>query len=164
MSRADEYSYKVRRLARPGVSRRRVAPLLGDSRLSTLRIDAIRWAIRTNQVTFPSQVPTFGRHDRADLQWRFAQLYFVHGWNCGGIAAKYGLIHQRVRQILNTWKRRAVEMGYIQFIPPAEALGAALMPVSSSNLHNAPLSLLDQPAPQAMFPRSVDATENISQR
>jgi len=81
-------------------------------------MDELRLAIRANRVTFPAQVPSFDRHDRPDLQWKLAQLYFVLGWNCEGIAAKYGLIHQRVRQILRVWKRRAVEMGYIQFIPP----------------------------------------------
>jgi hypothetical protein len=99
-------------------------------RLEGLRIDELRLAIRANQVSFPSPVPTFGRHDRADLQWKLAQLYFVQGWNCEGIAAKYGLIHQRVRQILKTWKRRAVEMGYIQFIPPADVLTVVVQPAA----------------------------------
>jgi hypothetical protein len=120
---------RVRRLAKPQLSRRRVAPVLGDTKLTSLRIDALRFAIRANQVSFPSQVPTFGKHDRPDLQWKFAQLYFVRGWSCEGIVAKYGLIEQRVRQILNTWKRRAVEMGYIQFIPPADAPAATSQPV-----------------------------------
>jgi hypothetical protein len=113
-----DYFQKVRRLAKPEYARRRPMPELGETKLLGLRIDALRWAVRTNQVSFPSQAPTFGKHDRADLQWRLAQLYFVCGWNCEGIAAKYGLIRQRVRQILNTWKRRAVETGHIQFIPP----------------------------------------------
>jgi hypothetical protein len=129
MSRARaDYVQKVRRFRKPGVSRRRIAPLLGDTRLSTLRIDALRWAIHTNQVTFPAQIPTFEKHDRADLQWKFALLYFIRGWNCEGIGAKYGLIHQRVRQVLNTWKRRAVEMGYIQFIPPVNTPVSVVQP------------------------------------
>jgi hypothetical protein len=123
---SPDYFRTIRRLARTQRPRRRATPPLGELRLDTLRIDALRLAIRANQVTFPSPVPTFGRHDRADLQWKLAQLYFVHGWNCEGIAAKYGLIHQRVRQILNTWKRRAIETGYIQFIPPADVLPSAI--------------------------------------
>lgn len=113
-----DYPGKVRRLARSARSRRQAAPPLDQMRLRELRMDELRLAIRANQVSFPAQVPSFERHDRPDLQWKLAQLYFVLGWNCEGIAAKYGLIHQRVRQILKTWKRRAVEMGYIQFIPP----------------------------------------------
>jgi hypothetical protein len=90
--------------------------------LNTLRIDELRAIIRSNQVSFPGQVPTFERHDRPDLQWKVVQLYFVLGWSCEAIARRYGLIHQRVRQILKTWKRRAVEMGFIQYIPPAEVI------------------------------------------
>jgi hypothetical protein len=120
----QDYFQKVRRVAKTGCSRRRATPQLSDIKLDALRIDELRLAIRANQVTFPSPVPTFGRHDRADLQWKLAQLYFVQGWNCEGIAAKYGLIHQRVRQILKTWKRRAVETGYIQLIPPADVLSS----------------------------------------
>lgn len=82
----------------------------------------LRRAVRENRVSFPSQTPTFSKHDRPDLQWKFAQLYFVLGWNCSDIADRYGLIRQRVQQILNTWKHRAVETGYIQSIPPAETL------------------------------------------
>ena len=85
------------------------------------RIDDLREAIRANRVSFPSQVPTFPLHERPDLQFKLAQLYFVFGWNCSAIAAKYGLIRQRVQQILNTWKRRAAQMGYLQEIPPMRA-------------------------------------------
>jgi hypothetical protein len=67
-------------------------------------------------------VPTFEKHDRPDVQWKLVQLYFILGWNCDAIGARYGLIRQRVRQILTTWKRRAVEMGFIQYIPPVERL------------------------------------------
>jgi hypothetical protein len=86
-------------------------------KLDSLRIDLLREAIRANRVSFPSQVPTFERHDRPDLQSKLVQLYFVLGWSCENLAARYGLIHQRVRQILTTWKRRAVVTGYIQVIP-----------------------------------------------
>ena len=90
--------------------------------LQQLTLEQMRLAIRSNQVSFPSQVPTFARHDRPDLQRKLVQLYFVLGWSCGTIGARYGLIRQRVQQILNTWKRRAIEMGYIQTIPGAEEL------------------------------------------
>jgi hypothetical protein len=42
---------------------------------------------------------------------------------------RYGLIRQRVQQILHTWRRRAVEMGYVQHIPPAEDLVRVLAAV-----------------------------------
>jgi DNA-binding transcriptional regulator LsrR (DeoR family) len=87
-----------------------------------MSLDELRRAVRANRVSFPSQAPTFMKHDRPDLQWKFAQLYFVLGWNCRDIAERYGLIRQRVQQILNTWKHRAVQTGYIQFIPPADLI------------------------------------------
>jgi hypothetical protein len=82
----------------------------------------LREAIRANQVTFPSQVPTFTKHDRPELERKLAQLYYVLGWDCTNIGARYGLSPERVGQILNTWKRRAVRAGYIQQIPPAEVM------------------------------------------
>jgi len=87
-----------------------------------LRIAKLRKAVRNNQVSFPSQVPAFPKHDRPDLQQKLVQLYFVRGWNCREIGGRYGLSPQRVQQILNTWKKRAVELGCIQGIPPAESL------------------------------------------
>jgi hypothetical protein len=134
-----DYLQIVRRLAMPIRPRRRSAPRVVEHSLDTLRIDELRQAIRTNQVTFPAPVPTFRRHDRADLQWRLAQLYFVRGWHCETIAAKYGLIHQRVRQILKAWMRRAVATGYIQFIPAAGVLTPVMQPLAPSvNLSLAP--------------------------
>jgi len=90
-------------------------------KLESLRTDQLRVAVRGNLVTFPSQVPVFERHDRPDLQRRVVQLYFVLGWSCATIAARYGMVRQRIGQVLNTWKRRAVETGYIQYIPSPES-------------------------------------------
>ena len=90
-----------------------------EKTLYEMRIDNLRSAIRNNEVSFPSQVPTFPKHDRPDVQQKLAQLYFVLGWNSPRIGARYGLSRLRVHQILNTWTRRAVEAGYIQSIPPA---------------------------------------------
>jgi hypothetical protein len=90
-------------------------------------IKCLRDAIRSNCVTFPSQVPTFSKHQRPDLQRKLAQLYFVLGWNCKTIAARYGLSPSRVGQILNEWKRRAVKTGYIQQIPPSDVIGRLAM-------------------------------------
>jgi hypothetical protein len=93
-----------------------------ETKLYEMRIDNLRKSIRKNQVSFPSQVPTFPKHDRPDLQQKLAQLYFVLGWSGPKIAARYGLSRLRVQQILSTWKRRAVEAGYIQCIPSARSL------------------------------------------
>lgn len=93
-----------------------------ELKVGALRLNHLRKEIRSNRVSFPSQVPIFEKHDRPDLQRKIVQLYFVLGWSCGSIGDRYGLIRQRIQQILNTWKRRAVEMGYIQHIPPAEDL------------------------------------------
>ncbi len=97
-------------------------PQLDQARLHHLRADQLRTAVRCNLVTFPGQIPVFERHDRPDLQRRVVQLYFILGWSCETIAARYGMMRQRIGQVLSTWKKRALEMGYIQLIPPAEAL------------------------------------------
>jgi len=95
------------------------------SQLEKMNVRDLRKAIRANLVSFPSQVPAFQKHERLDLppSSRMAQLYFVLGWHCCDIAARYQLSECRVRQILNAWKCRAVEAGYIQPIPPADVLG-----------------------------------------
>jgi hypothetical protein len=91
-----------------------------EMNLYEMRINNLRGAIRRNQVSFPSQVPTFPKHDRPDLQRKLVQLYFVLGWSAQRIATRYGLGRSRAQQILNTWRRRAVEAGYVQTILPAE--------------------------------------------
>ena len=93
-----------------------------EAKLCEMRIDSLRKAIRNNEVSFPSQVPTFPRHDRPDLQQKLVQLYFIFGWNGPQIGARYGLTRLRVYQILSTWTRRAVEAGYLQSIPPVRSL------------------------------------------
>jgi hypothetical protein len=116
----------------------------GDYPLANLDIRDLREAIRANLVSFPSQVPTFIKHERPDVQRRLAQLYFVLGWDCGTIGARYELVSARVRQILNTWARRAVETGYIQHIPPVGVLGEwarvaeSLRPVATADQDLAP--------------------------
>ncbi len=111
-----------RKLRSRSRARRNCLPPLDQAKLHLLRADQLRAAVRSNLVTFPSQVPVFERHDRPDLQRRVVQLYFILGWSCGTIAARYGMMRQRIGQVLSTWKRRAVETGYIQLIPPAEAV------------------------------------------
>jgi hypothetical protein len=98
-----------------------------NRKIVRLKINALREAIRSNRISFPSQVPVFPKHDRADLQRKVVQLYFVLGWTCGRIGVRYSLSHQRVQQILNTWKLRAVQTGYLQVIPPRSSRKNALI-------------------------------------
>jgi len=107
---------------------------LGSRELLDLRLDQLRDAVRANLVSFPSPPPVFDKHDRPDLQWRLAELYFVMGWNCQPIASRYGLIRQRIGQILKTWKKRAIEMGYIQYLVSPDTRGAGLMPINIRNI------------------------------
>lgn len=85
-----------------------------------LMLNQLRKAIRANQVTFPSQVPTFTKQHRPEVEWQFVQLYFVRGWAAGAIAKRYTCSREFVRQVLTQWKRHAVSAGYLQPIPPAE--------------------------------------------
>ena len=108
-----------------------------EPNLSEMPVDELREAIRRNQVTFPAQVPVFPKHDRSDVQRQLVQLYFLFGWSGPRIGIRYGLRRSRVQQILNAWKRRAVELGYIQAVPSAEVLaprarGAAVQVVFSA--------------------------------
>jgi hypothetical protein len=98
----------------------RTRPRFDDTEnIEELSLADLRRKIRRNRASFPSQVPTFPKHDRPDLQRKLVQLYFLFGWSCNRIALRHGILRQRVQQILSTWKRRAIQMGYIQEIPPA---------------------------------------------
>jgi hypothetical protein len=79
-------------------------------------IDSLRAAIRANQVAFPVPVPLFRSQNRADLQWRFVALYFVHGWSPARLASRYNVSARRVRQQLRSWVRRAASLGYLPSI------------------------------------------------
>lgn len=97
----------------------RTRPRPDTAKIEELSLAELRRKIRRNRASFPSQVPTFPKHDRPDLQRKLVQLYFLFGWSCNRIALRHGILRQRVQQILSTWKRRAIQMGYIQEIPPA---------------------------------------------
>jgi hypothetical protein len=97
----------------------RLPPPDSGEKIEDYSLNELRHKIRQNRVSFPSQVPVFEKHDRPDIQRKAVQLYFLFGWSCKRIAERYGLLRQRVQQILSTWKRRAIQMGYIQEIPPA---------------------------------------------
>jgi len=95
-------------------------PSLRHQNIEEIPISHLRRAIRANWISFPSQVPTFPNCGPPDLQQRIIQLYFLMGWSCAKIATRYGLAQDRVRSVLNAWRCRAANAGYLQHIPPAE--------------------------------------------
>jgi hypothetical protein len=78
----------------------------------------LREAVRNNEVSFPSQVPTFACQSRAEIQWRLVELYFVQNWSCPKLGERYGVTMERARQIIFNWVQRAIVLGYLQEIPP----------------------------------------------
>jgi hypothetical protein len=66
--------------------------------------------------------PIFSRHSKPDREWRIAVLYFIRGWQCRDLAGRFEITPERVRQILGEWKRRAVQLGFIQSIPPDQPM------------------------------------------
>src|SRR5580658_1326745 len=70
---------------------RGAAPAPGD-----LENGVLRQAVQENLVSFPSQVPVFGRQARPELQPRIVVLYFVRGWTMDDIAKRCGLGRQRI--------------------------------------------------------------------
>ena len=97
-------------------------PSIRNQDIREIEIGNLRKAILANWVSFPAQVPTFPGCGPADMQRRLVQLYFESGWGCADLAARYGLVQQQVRHILNAWKWRATNAGYIQHIPPADVI------------------------------------------
>jgi hypothetical protein len=77
----------------------------------------LRTAIQKNVVSFPSQIPKFNCQSRADVQWRLAELYFIHNWTCPELGRRYGVTMERARQLVFNWVQRAIVLGYLQEIP-----------------------------------------------
>lgn len=117
-----------------------------------MRISALRTAIQSSQVSFPSQTPCFNQ-SRADIQWRLVQLYFIRGWNCFQLARRYKLTRQRIEQLLAQWVERASKLGYLQEIPPPVEIGAIWQSAPGNTVYEAerrrPIS------------KRVDATEML---
>jgi hypothetical protein len=90
--------------------------------LNQVRLDQLQEAIRANQVSFPSQIPVFIKHAEGKLQCHVVLLYFVLGWSCDRIAKRYRVTRQHIWQMVSEWRRHAVALGYIQAIPPLEAM------------------------------------------
>jgi hypothetical protein len=78
----------------------------------------LRRAIRSNLVTFPSQIPRLLKRPAGDMQQRIVQLFFVRGWSARDISRRFGLSKARVLRILADWKIRAIDSGWIQEIEP----------------------------------------------
>lgn len=81
----------------------------------------LRAAIQKNEVSFPSQVPKFECQSRADLQWRLAELYFIHNWSCPDLGRRCGVTMERARQLIFNWVQRAIVLGYLQEIPTTQS-------------------------------------------
>jgi hypothetical protein len=90
--------------------------------IAEMRINALRTAIQSNQISFPAQTPCFNQ-SRVDIQWRLVQLYFVRGWSCLQLARRYNLTRQRIEQLLAQWVDCASTLGYLQEIPPPVEVG-----------------------------------------
>jgi len=90
--------------------------------IEVIDVADVRRAICANWISFPSQVPTFPRCGPPHLQHKLIQLYFVMGWSCARIAARYQLRESLVRGVLDLWKSRAASAGYLQHIPSADAM------------------------------------------
>lgn len=90
--------------------------------ISEMPLDRLRMAVRTNEVSFPAQVPILFPFQR-DVQWRLVELYFVHDWSCTDLSRRYGLSVVYTRRLLSQWARRAAVLGYLQdtsvVVPPA---------------------------------------------
>ena len=90
-----------------------------DGSIAHERLARLREAIRNRQVSFPSQVPSFPRQYNVEIQWRVVTLYFIRGWTCEQLAARYHVTSSRVRQLLRSWVECAAADGYLQAIPAA---------------------------------------------
>jgi hypothetical protein len=91
--------------------------------MTQMSLRRLRTAIQNNEVSFPSPVPLFQCQSRADIQWRLAELYFIHNWSCPDLGQRYGISMERARQLVFNWVQRAIVLGYLQEIQtPASQL------------------------------------------
>jgi hypothetical protein len=109
--------------------------------LKILRNPELQRAIRENYVSFPAQAPVYNNQARADIQWRLAVLYFVHGWSINEVAHRYKISRERAGQIIKAWRVLSVESGYIQEIPPDPAAHTHPLTVVHSVLHPEPAAI-----------------------
>jgi hypothetical protein len=81
---------------------------------------SLRSAVRSHDISFPSQVPVFRHLHRPDIQWRIVLLYLVQGWSSQQIGARYGITRKRVAQLVRQWTSHARLRGYLEPIPSEE--------------------------------------------
>jgi hypothetical protein len=79
---------------------------------------ALRRALRSNIISFPSRIPIILKLPEADIQWRAVLLFFVRGWSATAIAARFGVPKHRILKTLNEWSSRSLALGHIQIIDP----------------------------------------------
>jgi hypothetical protein len=84
-----------------------------------LTVDKLRFAIRNNRVSFPSQVPMFSGQPKPEIQWRMAILFFIHRWSYQALSSRFGLSVSSVSVLIRQWAQRAISLGYLQEIPPS---------------------------------------------
>lgn len=82
-----------------------------------MSLGRLRTAIRNNRISFPAQLPSLSCPPNAEIQWRLAALFFVHGWPCTELGRRYGLCVKYVEKLIQHWTRRAIISGYLQEIP-----------------------------------------------
>jgi hypothetical protein len=89
--------------------------------IAQMSLQQLRRAIQNNEVSFPSQIPTFECQSRADIQWRLVELYFVRNWSCSKVGERYNMTLEWARHLIANWVKRAIVLGYLQEIPAAAA-------------------------------------------
>lgn len=107
-----------------------------------------REAIQSNQVAFPQPAPKFPCQCRPEIQWRAAELFLIHGWTCSRLAARYGVTRGRIWWYVRSWIDRALALGYLADIPPADTMIVAANHTGA--LGEAPVPLQPQWPPAAV--------------
>jgi hypothetical protein len=106
-----------------------------------------REAIQNNRIAFPQPAPKFACQSRPEIQWRAAELFLVHNWTCSRLGARYGVTRGRIWWYVRSWIDRAQTLGYLQDIPPAESLAAAISHTAVAKGAMVPLPSQWPPAP-----------------
>jgi hypothetical protein len=95
------------------------------------RNSVLRRALRSNIISFPSQVPVLSRQSTSDIQWRAVHLYFLQGWAVSAISIRFRIPIHRIWRLLNEWVVRALAFGYIQIIDAEDFAKCCGMPPNS---------------------------------
>jgi two-component system, OmpR family, KDP operon response regulator KdpE len=101
------------------ISRTHASREAGEN-IREMSLGRLRTAIRNNRISFPSQIPSFSCQPMAEIEWRLAGLFFIHGWPCADLGLRYGLCKSYVEKRILHWARRSILVGYLQKIPDLE--------------------------------------------